>query len=132
MDAFCLDAETCERVDELIPLFDPRLASDTIEPEFPIERKEGGRGTIDTVGPNHGDNAVREPRDRGARFRLSATRRSVSHAPISAVAREREVNACQESFEVSRALSLPLPIKHHLRKRVDVHSETAGLRLGNF
>ena len=95
-DAFRMDAEACESVHEFVPLLDPRLAPDTIAPEFPMEREEDRRGTGYTVGPDNGDEAVREPSDRGARFWLSATSRRVGQAPIGAVAREREVDACQE------------------------------------
>ena len=131
-DAFRMDAEAGESVHEFVPLRDPRLPPDPIKPEFPIEREQDRGCTVDTVGPDHGDHAVRELSDRGARFWLSTTSRCVGHAPIGAVAREREVDAGQEPLEITRPLSLALPRQPHLRERVDVHREAAGLHLGNL
>ena len=47
-DTVGIDAEACESVHEFIPLLDPPLAPETIEPEFPIEREEDGWCTVYT------------------------------------------------------------------------------------
>src|SRR5262249_34854216 len=119
-DAARIDAEASESIDEFFSLLDPRLAPNTIEPELPVKREEDGRCTVYTVGPDNGDDAVRELGDCGARFWRSAAGRRVARTPIGTVAREREVDACHEPLEVSLSLPLALPLKHHLCERVDI------------
>lgn len=75
------------------------------------------------------DHAVRKLRVSRTRFWLSTTNRRVGHAPVGAKPREREIDACQESFEVSRTLPFALKREHHLRERVNIYSEAIGLHL---
>jgi hypothetical protein len=124
-----IDAQVCQNIHEFVSFLSPRFSPNTIKPKIPIKREEDGRCTVYTVGPDNSDDTVRKLRVRGARFWLSTTSRSVGNAPISAVAREREIDACQEPFKVSRTLSLALALKHHLRECVNVQRKAAGLHL---
>src|ERR1700736_4717894 len=105
-DASGIHAEASRRVHELFPVLDPRLAPDPIEPELPVEREEHRWCTVYAVGPNYGDDAVGELRNRTTGLGLGAAGRCIAHAPISAVPREREIDARHEALEVS--CSLPL------------------------
>jgi len=97
-DASRINTKASESIDEMFSLLIPRLTTNKIEPELPVERKEDARCAVYTVGPYNCYYAVCELTDRGAGLWLGTAGRSVAHASIGTVTREREIDACHESL----------------------------------